>query len=111
MADTITRPDVATMPTADEIFRPAPVDPRHTRTRDLLSIGIDMITASTDDLAATCIERLCEHLADMADELAIKTLMLSESQTIAYERHVVITRQGQRIADLLALARGREQAS
>ena len=95
------------MPTDRDIFERPAVTPR-TRTRDLLSIGSDIIKATTDDLAAVCVERLCEHLADVADDLAVSRLMLSESQAVAYDRHIEVTRLRQRVADLLDLARGRQ---
>jgi hypothetical protein len=101
VADTITRPDVASMPTADEIFdRPAPVDPARTKTREILNIGIDMITATTDDLAAVALERILEHLADVADHLAVVEMERSEALTLAYQRHVTITRLREQNADL-----------
>ena len=94
-------------PTSAEVFnRPAPLDPAKTLTREIISIGIDMIRATTDDLAAVALERILEHLVDVADRLAIVELELSEALTIAYERHVVITRQQEQIGHLRDLARG-----
>jgi hypothetical protein len=106
MTDVLARPDVVAAPCVDEIFRPAPVDPSKTLTRELLSIGIDMLRATTDELAAAVLERVLSHLAEIADDLAVARLMLSASQTIAYERHVEIQRLRQRNSDLLELARG-----
>ena len=105
MADVLDRPDIVEAPHADEIFRPAPAEP-DTSVRDLRALGMDMMQATTDELAVGVIERLCLRLADVADDLAVTRIMLSESQTIAYERHVRIVRLEQRVADLLELARG-----
>ena len=93
-------------PTVDEIFRRPPVDPAKSLTREILSIGIDMIAATTDDLAAVALERILEHMADVADRLAVVEIELSETLTIAYERHAMIERQREQIGHLRDLARG-----
>lgn len=92
-------------PHADEIFRPAPIDPAKTLTREMLAIGIDMMRATTDDLAAAVLERVLGHLADVADRLAVVELELSEALAIAYQRHAMLERQREQLAHLRDLAR------
>jgi hypothetical protein len=114
VASVIDHPSVVTMPTADEIFdRPAAVVEPDAQVRELLSIGCEMIAATTDDLAAQVLERICLALASTADALAIARIMLCESQSIAYDRHLQNARLRQRVADLLELAKvhGRETSA
>jgi hypothetical protein len=106
VADTLAGPDVVTPPTEAEIFHQPPAAP-DTRTRELLAIGIDMITATTDDLAAAVIERLCDRLADVADDLAVTKLLLSRSMELSRTQHLEILRLKRQQADLYEMARGR----
>ena len=105
VSDVIDRTDRVEAPAAGEIFRPVPVDPAKTLTREMLSIGLDMMRATTDDLAAQVLERVLWHLADVADRLAVVEIELSETLTIAYQRHAMLERQREQLAHLRDLAR------
>jgi hypothetical protein len=96
---------------ADVIGTLAQLPPERTRTREVLDAAIDALGIVTDDVAAAAIDVLAVELADVADRLATRELMLSQALQLAHDQHREIVRLQARVRDLLDLARGSSERS
>jgi Mg2+ and Co2+ transporter CorA len=89
----------------ESIGRLAPLPPERTRTREVLAAAIAALQVTTDDVAAQAIDVVATELADVADRLAVRELMLSQALQLAHNQHIEISRLRGRVHDLLDLLR------
>lgn len=87
------------------IGRLAPLPPEHTRTREVLHAAIEALRITTDDVAAQAIDVVATELADVADRLSVRELMLSQVLQLAHDQYREIARLQSRVRELLDLAR------
>lgn len=89
----------------DAIGRLAPLPPERTRTREVLRAAIEALRVTTDDVAAQAIDVVATELADVADRLSVRELMVSQALQLAHDQYREITRLRARVRELLDLAR------
>lgn len=89
----------------DAIGRLEPLPPERTRTREVLHAAIEALRVTTDDVAAQAIDVVATELADVADRLSVRELMLSQALQLAHDQYREIARLKARVHDLLDFAR------
>ena len=94
----------------DSIGRLAPLPRDRTRTREVLHAAVEALRVTTDDVAAQAIDVVATELADVADRLTVRELMLSQALQLAHDQYREITRLQSRVRELLELARGARAA-
>jgi hypothetical protein len=110
------RADSAGMVTLDEIpgFAASAsltdADRARERTREVLAVAIDALRVVTDAVAAQAVEVIANELADVAERLTVRELMLSHALQLAFDQHCEITRLRRRVHDLTDLTRASKGA-
>ncbi len=75
------------------------------RTREVLRAAIEALQVATDDIASQAIEVVATELAEVAEWVSVRELMLSQALQIAHDQHREICRLQARVFELLDLVR------
>jgi hypothetical protein len=89
----------------ESIGRFSPLPPERTRTREVLAAAIAVLPTVTDDVAAQAIDVVATELADVADRLTVRELMLSQALQLAHDQQIEIVRLRGRVRDFDDLLR------